>query len=138
MADQEQSKSLISGFRYRPEIDGLRGVAILAVLLYHARLGVGGGFIGVDVFFVVSGYLIVSLIFTDLQEGKFSMMQFWERRARRIIPAVVVLVAVVLAAGWFLLLPDDYVQLAKSASFQSVFAANIYFWKTMGYFAGPA
>jgi len=129
---------LIRNFRYRPEIDGLRGIAVLAVLLYHARLGVSGGFVGVDVFFVISGYLITSLIVTDIQEGKFSIMHFWERRARRIVPAIAVVVIATLLAGWFLLLPDDYRQLGKSASFQSVFAANIYFWKNTHYFAGPA
>ena len=77
--------SLIEHFRHRPEIDGLRAIAVLAVLLFHAGLGTSGGFIGVDVFFVISGFLITSLIVRDLEQGKFTLLQFWERRARRII-----------------------------------------------------
>lgn len=129
---------LIQNFRYRPEIDGLRAVAVLAVVLYHGRLGLSGGYIGVDVFFVVSGFLITSLIIKDLQEGRFAFSAFWERRARRIIPAMVVVVTATLLAGWFLLLPDDYAKLGKSAAFQAIFAANIHFWLETGYFAGPA
>ena len=129
---------LIREFRYRPEVDGLRAIAVLAVVFYHAGLGVRGGFIGVDVFFVISGFLITSLIIKDLQEGKFTMLHFWERRARRIIPALVVVVLATLTAGWFLLLPSDYAKLGKSACYQSVFAANVFFWRNTGYFAGPA
>jgi peptidoglycan/LPS O-acetylase OafA/YrhL len=90
----------------------------------------------VDVFFVVSGYLITSFILKDLQEGKFTISNFWERRARRILPALVVVVIAILVAGWFLLLPDDYRDLGKSASYQAAFAANIYFWRETGYFGG--
>ena len=129
---------LIQNFSYRPELDGLRAVAVLAVVLYHAGLGIGGGFIGVDVFFVISGYLITSLILKDLEAGRFSMLAFWERRARRIIPAAVVLVVVVLFAGWFLLLPTDYAKLGASSLAHAVFSANLYFWQTTSYFAGPA
>ena len=131
---------LIQNFRYRPEVDGLRAVAVLAVVLFHAGLGFPGGYIGVDVFFVISGYLITSLILGDLQQGRFTLAHFWERRARRIIPALAAVVPATLIAGWFLLLPRDYAALGKSAACQSVFGANIYFWKTTlsGYFAGAA
>jgi peptidoglycan/LPS O-acetylase OafA/YrhL len=131
---------LIQSFRYRPEVDGLRAVAVLAVVLFHAGLGFPGGYIGVDVFFVISGYLITSLIVNDLQQGRFTIVNFWERRARRIIPALAAVVLATLIAGWFLLLPRDYAALGKSAAWQSLFAANIYFWKATvsGYFLGAA
>lgn len=130
--------SLIQNFPYRPEIDGLRAVAVLAVVLFHAGLGVPGGFVGVDVFFVISGFLITSLILKDLQAGKFSLAHFWERRARRIIPAAVVMVMVVLTAGWFLLLPSDYAAAGKSAGMHALFASNFHFWRSTNYFASSA
>jgi peptidoglycan/LPS O-acetylase OafA/YrhL len=129
---------LIENFRYRPEIDGLRAVAVLAVVLFHAGLGVPGGFVGVDVFFVISGFLITSLILKDLQAGKFSLAHFWERRARRIIPAAVVMVVAVLIAGWFLLLPSDYAAAGRSAGMHAIFASNIHFWRSTNYFASSA
>jgi peptidoglycan/LPS O-acetylase OafA/YrhL len=125
-------------FCYRPEIDGLRAIAVLAVVLFHAGLGVSGGFIGVDVFFVISGFLITSLIIKDLEAGKFTFINFWERRARRIIPASVALVLAVLSAGYFLLLPSDYTNLGKSGLVQAIFGANLYFWRTTNYFAQAA
>lgn len=129
---------LIKNFRYRPEIDGLRALAVMAVVLFHCGLGVPGGYVGVDIFFVISGYLITSLILKDLQEDKFSMVHFWERRARRILPASIVMVLVTAVAGWFLLLPSDFVSFGKSATSQTVFTANFFFWRTTNYFAGPA
>jgi len=129
---------LISNFHYRPEIDGLRAVAVLAVIFFHAGLSVTGGYIGVDVFFVISGFLITSLIIKDLEGGTFTLANFWERRVRRIIPAMVVVVVATLVAGWFLLLPSDYESLGRSAVWQAIFAANIYFWLNTGYFAGSA
>jgi len=98
---------LIEEFRYRPEIDGLRALAVLAVVLFHAGLGVPGGFIGVDVFFVISGFLITSLIIRDLEAAKFTLSHFWARRAGRIIPAAVVMVAAVVVASWFFVSPWD-------------------------------
>ena len=129
---------LIRNFRYRPEIDGLRAIAVVAVVLFHARIGLRGGYIGVDVFFVISGFLITSLIVKDLQDGKFSLANFWERRVRRIIPAAVVMVLATLVTGWFLLMPADYVLLGHSAVWQAVFGANFHFWLNTNYFAGPA
>src|SRR5438128_1766423 len=96
---------IIENFRYRPEVDGLRAVAVVAVVLFHAGFGCSGGYIGVDVFFVISGFLITSLIWKDLESGSFTFAHFWERRARRIVPALVVVTIVVMVAGWFLLMP---------------------------------
>lgn len=129
---------LISSFCYRPEIDGLRAIAVLAVVFFHAALGVTGGYIGVDVFFVISGFLITSLIIKDLEADKFTLANFWERRARRILPALIVVVLATLVAGWFLLLPSDYANLGRSAAWQAVFGANIHYWLDTGYFAGTA
>jgi len=127
-----------SSLSYRPEIDGLRALAVLAVLFFHAGLGFPGGYVGVDIFFVISGYLITSIILRELRARTFSLVNFWERRARRILPAGVVMVLVSMLAGWFLLLPSDFAALGKSAAAQAVFAANVYFWRTTNYFAGPA
>lgn len=122
---------------YRPEIDGLRALAVLPVVLFHAGVaGFAGGFIGVDVFFVISGFLITSLIARDLQRGEFSFLNFWERRARRILPPLVAVVIFALVVGWFLMLPGDFEQLGESAIAQSFFASNFVFWRQIGYF-GP-
>jgi peptidoglycan/LPS O-acetylase OafA/YrhL len=128
---------LIQDFRYRREVDGLRAIAVLTVILFHAELGVPGGYVGVDVFFVISGYLITSLILSELHKGSFTLANFWARRARRIVPALVTVVLASFIAGWFILLPKDFTALGKSAAYQAVFGANIYFWKATGYFATP-
>lgn len=123
--------------RYRPEIDGLRAVAILPVVLFHARIpGFSGGFVGVDVFFVISGFLITSLIVSDLEQQRFSLVGFWERRARRILPALLTVAGFTLVTGWFLLLPADFARLGQSILAQSVFGSNVFFWQQSGYF-GP-
>jgi peptidoglycan/LPS O-acetylase OafA/YrhL len=120
---------------YRPEIDGLRALAVISVMMFHAKIALGGGYVGVDIFFVISGYLITALIVRDLQKGTFSFSAFWERRIRRIVPAMSVVVIVVLVAGWFLLLPEGYVALGSSAMALAAVVANIYFWRnTSGYF----
>ena len=121
-------------FNYRADIDGLRAIAVLSVVFFHAGLGVSGGFVGVDVFFVISGFLITSLILKDLQGGNFSIFKFWERRARRIFPALAVVVIVTLIAGWFLMLPFGLQIIGQSAVALTVFASNIQFWRTSGYF----
>ena len=102
------------GVRYRPDIDGLRGIAVLGVVLFHAGLGVPGGYVGVDVFFVISGFLITSLILNDLRQGTFSMVKFWERRVRRIFPALAVMVAVSAFTGKNLLFHSRIGQVAAS------------------------
>lgn len=124
--------------RYRPEIDGLRAIAILAVVFFHADLGFSGGYVGVDVFFVISGFLITTLIIRDLEHGTFSFASFWERRTRRILPAMFVLTMAVLIGGWALLLPADFQSLGRSALALAVFCANIHFWLDSGYFAEPS
>ncbi len=124
---------------YRPDIDGLRAIAVSAVLLYHAHLGLPGGFIGVDVFFVISGFLITSLILKDAESSKgFGILNFWERRIRRILPALLVVILATIAGGWFVLLPSDFSDLGRSVLAQAVFGGNFYFWLTGGYFTAPA
>jgi len=112
-------------WRYRPDIDGLRAVAVLAVILYHADLGIAGGFVGVDVFFVISGYVITGFMLAELERGRFSLAGFWERRIRRIWPAALVVTLAVLVAGYVLMMPVDYVLLAKDAMAQLGMVANI-------------
>ena len=124
--------------KYRSDIDGLRAVAVLPVVFYHAGVpGFSGGFVGVDVFFVISGYLITQIIFDEMRKGQFSILSFYERRARRILPALFVVLTICLAAGWFLLFPDDYDQMARSAVSALLFSSNIWFWQNSGgYFGG--
>jgi len=123
---------------YRAEIDGLRAIAILAVVFFHLGAHCPGGYIGVDIFFVISGYLITSLILRDLRLTNFSLVDFWQRRIRRIIPALSFSILTVLAAGWLLLLPSDYVALGKSAIAQAFMVANVYFWRGDNYFAAES
>ncbi len=125
----------MSVLNYRPEINGLRAIAVLAVLLCHAGIaGFSGGYVGVDVFFVISGFLITSLILKDLQAERFSFINFWERRARRILPPAVVVMAATAVAGWFLYLPHDYDLLGQQLAAQSVFGSNFLFKMQEGYF----
>jgi peptidoglycan/LPS O-acetylase OafA/YrhL len=128
----------LENFCYRPEIDGLRALAVLPVLLFHAGLGMRGGFMGVDIFFVISGYLITTLIARDLQLGCFKMRDFWERRIRRILPAAAVMVIATLIAGAIILLPQSFENLGQSALAQSLMVSNFYFWQQDGYFAAPS
>lgn len=120
---------------YRPDVDGLRAVAVIAVVLFHADLGFPGGYTGVDVFFVISGFLITQLILRDLGQGRFSMLDFWERRARRILPALTVVAAFTLVAGYFLMIPVEYSGLARSVLALAAFSSNILFFRENSYFA---
>ena len=123
---------------YRPDIDGLRAVAVLAVVLHHLSAPLmPGGYVGVDVFFVISGYLITRIISREMEEGTFTFTRFYERRARRIFPALFAVLAVTLIAGYFLLLPSDYSGTLRGALGTLFFASNIVFWRDMaaGYFA---
>jgi peptidoglycan/LPS O-acetylase OafA/YrhL len=123
---------------HRPDIDGLRAIAVLAVLLYHAGFGLPGGFVGVDVFFVISGFLIVGLIDRDVAAGTFSLGGFILRRARRLVPAMTaMLIATTVAAAW-ILLPHDLREFGQSLVAQGVGLANFYFWRESGYFAGQS
>lgn len=120
---------------YRREIDGLRALAVLPVILFHAGFRTfSGGFVGVDVFFVISGYLITTIILAELEQGKFSIINFYERRARRILPALFLVMFACLPFAWLWLLPQDMDSFSQSLIAVSVFASNILFWKTSGYF----
>lgn len=123
---------------YRSDIDGLRTLAVVPVVLFHAGVaGFGGGFVGVDIFFVISGYLITSIIHQELVGNHFSVAKFYERRARRILPALFAVIFSCLFAGWFLLVPDDYEQMAQSILSALFFFSNIWFWQNSGdYFQG--
>ncbi len=121
--------------QYRPEIDGLRALAVLPVILFHAGFQTfSGGFVGVDVFFVISGYLITSIILTEKQAGTFSLISFYERRARRILPALFVVMFACLPFAWLLLLPGEAEDFFRSLIAVSTFASNVLFWRESGYF----
>ncbi|MGV8916676.1 MAG: acyltransferase family protein [Pseudomonas sp.] len=119
----------------RSDIDGLRALAVIPVVLFHYGVtGFGGGFVGVDVFFVISGFLITSIICREIDAGSFSFYDFWARRARRIIPALTVVMAATLLVGWFLLPPSDYSQLGRVVRYQAMFLSNVLFMRQDGYF----
>jgi peptidoglycan/LPS O-acetylase OafA/YrhL len=126
----------VTQLSYRPDIDGLRAVAVMSVVLYHFGIfgALSGGFIGVDIFFVISGFLITSLIMADLKVGSFSLLGFYQRRIRRIFPAMLVVLAASLVAGYFFLLPGDYTSLGVSAAYSAASLANWYFLQNTGYF----
>src|SRR3954464_14933807 len=128
----------VNPHNYRPDIDGLRALAVLPVLLFHADLACPGGYVGVDVFFVISGYLITSLILKDLDRGTFSLADFWMRRIRRILPALVAVTMVTALAGWFLLIPSAYASLGKSIVGLALLVSNMQFWRETGYFTATA
>ncbi len=124
---------------YRPDVDGLRAIAVLAVLAYHAfPHAAPGGFAGVDVFFVISGFLISGIILEGLREGSFGFADFYWRRVRRIFPALVLVLAASLALGWLLLLPDEYSQLGRHVAAGAAFVSNIALWREAGYFDSAA
>jgi len=120
---------------YRSNIDGLRAIAVLFVIAYHAfPQQVTGGFIGVDIFFVISGFLISGLIQKGLRDGSFSFLDFYARRIKRIFPALIVVLASCLVAGWILLLPDEYVSLGKHVAAGAGFISNFLLMNESGYF----
>lgn len=120
---------------YRKEIDGLRALAVMPVILFHAGFSIfSGGFVGVDIFFVISGYLITTIILTEIEQGKFSIINFYERRARRILPALFFVMLVCVLVAWFVLLPSDMQGFSKSLIAVSIFASNIFFRHESGYF----
>ena len=125
---------------YRRDIDGLRAVAVGAVVLYHfGAVGFGGGFVGVDIFFVISGFLITSILLADMGAAKYSLLKFYERRVRRILPALFVVLAVSGIAGLILLPPRALQDFSRSVIATIGFVSNVYFWRsTAGYFDGPA
>ena len=124
---------------YRPDIDGLRALAVLAVLGFHAFPdALRSGFIGVDVFFVVSGFLITSIIVRRLEDGRFQFAWFFARRIRRLFPALILVVASCMSVGWFALLADEYAHLGKHVAAGAGFVSNFVLWQESGYFDGPA
>ncbi|PZO84688.1 MAG: acyltransferase, partial [Micavibrio aeruginosavorus] len=121
--------------KYRPEIDGLRALAISLVVLYHMSIPhIPGGFIGVDVFFVISGYLITSIICRDIAASDFSIAHFYERRIRRIIPVFLVVIIATTFMAWLLFLPPEFAMYGKSLAASSAFVSNIFFYREAGYF----
>jgi peptidoglycan/LPS O-acetylase OafA/YrhL len=124
---------------FRADINGLRAIAVLAVVLFHFGVaGFSGGFVGVDVFFVISGYLMTRIILAPLAEQRFSVLRFYLARARRIFPALAVLGALMLAYGWIQLSPVDYKTLSKHVGASLLFISNHTYWKESGYFDADA
>ncbi|WP_051447593.1 acyltransferase family protein [Rhizobium leguminosarum] len=124
---------------YRADIDGLRAIAVAAVVFYHAFPStLPGGFVGVDIFFVISGFLITSIIHAEIVDGHFSILTFYAKRARRIFPALVTVMVAVLIAGWFLLLPDEYEEVGKHVAAGSSFISNLVLLTEAGYFDATA
>jgi peptidoglycan/LPS O-acetylase OafA/YrhL len=125
--------------QFRKDINGLRAIAVLAVILFHFKPNwVPGGFVGVDIFFVISGFLMTGIIFSQLAKNQFSITAFYLARANRIIPALAFLCLVLLGLGWFYLSPDDYADLGKHAASSTVFVSNFVYWGEAGYFAAVA
>ena len=121
--------------QYRREIDGLRAVAVCSVILYHADIEpFGGGFIGVDIFFVISGFLIFGLILEDLSSGNFSFSNFYRRRVKRILPALFLVILCTTIAAYVILIPQDFAAYCRSIIASSLFVPNLLFWKETGYF----
>ena len=125
--------------RHRPEIDGLRAIAVLPVILFHARLpGFSGGFVGVDIFFVISGFLITSLILEDMARGDFSLLRFYERRARRILPALYLVLLVSMPFALALMWPDELREFGRYLVAVIFFVSNIRLWLSTDYFSPDA
>ncbi len=120
---------------FRQDINGLRAIAVLLVVLFHFSIpGFQGGFIGVDVFFVISGYLMTVIIFNRLDQNNFSVIDFYLARAKRIIPALLALCLILLSIHWFIMTPTEYIELSKQTAAASLFISNILFWQGAGYF----
>jgi len=125
--------------RYRPEIDGLRAVAVIPVILFHAGFEhFSGGYVGVDVFFVISGYLITTILIEDIENDRFSIVNFYERRARRILPPLFFVMIACIPFAWILMLPSQMKDFSESLVAVSVFVSNILFWLESGYFEAAA
>lgn len=121
--------------KYRPEIDGLRALALVPVILFHSGISFfSGGFVGVDVFFVISGYLITTILIQDFEYKRFSFIDFYERRARRILPALFLVMIVCIPFAWLWMLPSQMKDFLQSLFAVSIFSSNILFWRQSGYF----
>ena len=124
---------------YRKDIDGLRALAVVPVILYHGGFTwFSGGFVGVDIFFIISGYLITSIILKEKEANRFTIANFYERRARRILPALFFVMIASLPAAWLWLLPHELVAFGKSILSVNLFSSNFLFWSESGYFAEDA
>src|SRR4051812_16768117 len=124
---------------YRPEIDGLRALAVTSVIGFHAfPNAVRGGFIGVDIFFVISGYLITNIIGSSLRQGNFSVAEFYARRIKRIFPALLVVLSACFAFGWFTLFSDELEKFGKHVAGGAGFVSNLVLWNESGYFDADA
>lgn len=119
---------------YRPDIDGLRAIAVLSVVIYHLRIPLRGGYVGVDIFFTISGFLIGSIILRETAAGTFTFRRFYERRIRRIFPALFAMLIACTAAAFIYLFPLEMIDYAKSLATASVSVSNLYFWSQSGYF----
>ena len=125
--------------KYRAEIDGLRALAVIPVILFHAGFELfSGGFVGVDVFFVISGYLITTILIEDIDNKRFSFVNFYERRARRILPALTFILLVTTIISYFILYPTDFKDYSRSLLSVVLFISNIFFWRESDYFATEA
>jgi peptidoglycan/LPS O-acetylase OafA/YrhL len=135
----DDTRSFDRAHQYRPDIDGLRAVAVLSVIFFHISVsGFPGGFLGVDIFFVISGYLITEVVVREVANGRFSFIDFYERRFRRIFPAFFVMLAFSSLTAYFFLAPDEFVTFARSVVGAITFSSNFYFWSKTGYFNAPA
>jgi len=125
--------------KHRNDIDGLRALAVVPIVLFHAGfLWISGGFVGVDVFFVISGYLITKILLKEMEEGTYSVAKFYQRRILRIFPALVALLLVVSVLGYFFLFPTEFKEYGQSMYSAALFYSNIFFWRKSGYFAGAS
>ncbi len=137
--NQGEARGSAAAIAYRPEVDGLRAVAVIPVLLFHADPHrFGGGFLGVDIFFVISGFLITSIILKAMDEGGFTILNFYERRARRILPAFFTVAIITSLAAWQILMPLELDEFGRSLIAASLFYSNFYFYGETGYFATAA
>ena len=125
----------MSSIKYRPEIDGLRAIAVISVIIYHLNENwLPGGFLGVDIFFVISGFLITGIIITEIQQNSFSFKQFYTRRIKRIYPAFITVIALVSFIASAIFIYNDFNQLRKTIELATIFLSNFYLGLTQGYF----
>ena len=131
-----QVGSISSGSTHRGEIDGLRAIAVLGVLLYHFSVpGISGGFVGVDIFFVISGFLIGNILWREFSKtGSISLVKFCERRLKRLAPAFIVMSMVTTLAAYFILLPFEFREFGKTLIASTVYLSNVFFFRQSGYF----
>ena len=129
------SRKVGESMKYRREIDGLRALAVLPVILFHAGFSTfSGGFVGVDIFFVISGYLITTIIVAEIKKGNFSLFKFYERRARRILPALFFVMLFMIPFALIWMIPEELKSFSQGLVAVPLFASNILFWLTSGYF----